>query len=334
MTNPAQLHAESIVIDAVCPLLMNMKFLEWYREGGLTAVAPTVGSERPAAETLKSVASWLRLIGEREDLLLVKRAADIEEAKQSNRLGVILHFQGTDPIEDNLDLVYAWKALGVGMIQLTYNVKNRVGDGAQERTDCGLSRFGLRFVETCNATQVIVDCSHTGYRTTMEAIEASTRPVVFSHANCKAVHENPRNIHDDQIKAVARTGGLVGTVGFPAFVADSTRPTLDQFVDHIEHIANLVGIDHTGLAIDYYTSMDQASELPDAQRYYDMSIRTGRWRDDAYPPPPHHFPQGIETPRTLPNLTAKLVERGFSDEDVRKVLGGNWMRVFREVWGA
>jgi membrane dipeptidase len=122
-------------------------------------------------------------------------------------------------------------------------------------------------------------------------------------------------------------------VGFPAFVANSTKPTLDQFIDHIAYIANLVGIDHTGLGIDYYPNMDSASKLEDAKAYYKYSIDNGRWRADAYPPPPHIYPTGIESPRTLENLTVRLAERGFSDNDIRKVLGGNWMRVYREVWG-
>ncbi len=335
MTKDAErIHREAIVIDAVCPLLQKKQFINWYQEGGATAIAPTVGIAQPAGEALKGIGAWMRLIDERDDLVLVKRASDVERAKAEKKTGIILHFQGTGPIEDELDLVYAWKAMGVGIIQLCYNLKNRIGDGAQERTDAGLSYFGLDFVRQCNAARVIVDCSHTGYRTTMEAIEASTRPTVISHANCRAVHNNARNIKDDQIKAIAATRGLVGTVGFPAFVADGTRPTIDQFIDHIAYIADLVGIDHTGLGIDYYPSMDQACTLEEAQTYYNYSITNGRWRDDAYPPPPHYYPAGIETPRTLYNLTARMLERDFSESDVKKVLGGNWMRVYRDVWGS
>lgn len=333
VADPAKLHQDAIVIDAVCPLLMNKSFIDWYKEGGATAIAPTVGSAQPSGTTLKGVGGWLRLIDQRDDLVLVRRAADIEAAKKAGKLGIILHFQGTEPIDDELDLVHAWKSTGVGIIQLSYNVKNRVGDGAQERTDAGLSYFGQDFVRRCNEARVIVDCSHTGYRTSMDAVEVSSRPIVISHANCLSVHKNPRNVRDDLIKAVAATGGLVGSVGFPAFVADTTHPTLDQFIDHIAHIADLVGIDHTGLGIDYYTSMHGACRLEDAQTYYNYSITNGRWRADAYPPPPHHYPTGIETPRTLQNLTVRLAERGFSENDIRKVLGGNWMRVYRAVWG-
>ena len=328
-----EIHREAIVIDAVCPLLAQKKHLDWYIKGGATAVAPTVGGFRPTLETMKTLGSWLNLIRNRDDLLLVRKAADIEAAKTSGKLGIILHFQGTDPIEDNLDLVELYKAVGVGMIQLSYNVKNRVGDGAQERTDCGLSHFGVDFVKRCNENRVIVDCSHTGYRTTMEAIALSERPIVFSHANARAVYDSPRNITDEQIKAVAETGGLVGAVGFPGFVAASDRPSLDDFIAHIDHTVEVAGIDHTALGIDYYLGQHPVADPEVARASYDDAIASGRWRADAYPPPPHYYPEGIETPETLGNLTARLVERGYGAQDVRKILGLNWLRVFREVWG-
>jgi membrane dipeptidase len=219
------------------------------------------------------------------------------------------------------------------MIQLTYNVKNRVGDGCEERTDAGLSRFGLDLIKRMNETRVVVDCSHTGYRTTMEAIEASTRPAVFSHANARAVHPSPRNIRDDQAKAAANSGGLVGVVGFPAFVSSDPKPSLDQLIAHLDHYAALIGIDHVALGIDYYESQHPFMSLEKATAFYDEWIASGRWSADSYPPPPHYFPEGIATPAELPNLTRRLDARGWTRDDIAKVMGGNWVRVFRTVWG-
>ena len=116
-------------------------------------------------------------------------------------------------------------------------------------------------------------------------------------------------------------------------VADATTPSLDQFIAHIDALVERVGIDHVGLGIDYYTGQSGVADIRDAKRMYDEMIRTGRW-STAYPPPPHHYPAGIETPRTLPNLTHRLLERGYAESDVSKVLGGNWLRVMRAVWGA
>lgn len=330
-----RIHDEAIVIDAVCPLLMDPAHLGLYQEGGCTVVAPTVaGFEGGAAVALRSLGRWLKLVRERDDLTLIRSAADVEAAKREGKLGILPHFQGTEPIEDSLDLVDAYKELGVGIIQLAYNVKNRVGDGCEERTDAGLSRFGLKLIERMNRARVIVDCSHTGYRTTMEAIAASTAPVVFSHANPRAVHPSPRNIQDDQYRAIAATGGLVGMVGYPAFVSASPRPSLDQFIAHIDHTVALIGIDHVALGIDYFLGQDPICPPDAAAALYRSFIESGAWTAESYPPPPYIYPAGIETPAGLPALTARLLERGYAAEDVRKILGGNWVRVYRAVWGA
>lgn len=327
------IHAESIVIDAVCPLVMDdPAYLDWYREGGVTALAPTVNAAGDLRTALSRLAAWHRLLRTREDLLLVRQAHDIEVAKASGRLGIYLHFQGADPIEDNLDLVDLYKALGVGMIQLTYNVKSRVGDGCEERTDSGLSRFGVKLIARLNEARVIVDCSHTGLRTSLEAIEHSTAPVVLSHSNLASLHPCARNVSAELAEAIARSGGLIGVVGFPAMVAMTTAPSLDQFVAHIDAVVERVGIDHVGLGIDYYHGQSGVANDDEALREYQKFVRAGLW-GPSYPPPPHRYPAGIDTPRTLPNLTGRLLERGYGEPDVRKILGGNWLRVMRSVWG-
>src|ERR1039458_227394 len=234
------IHKASIVIDGTCPLVMDHPtYIDWYREGGTTAIAPTVGGWESARNTLTTLSKWTRLLATRDDLITVRRAADVELAKRTGKMGIFLHFQGTDPIEGDLDLVYMYKALGVGVMQLTYNVKNRVGDGCEERTDAGLSKFGVSLVRRLNEAKVIVDCSHTGHRTSLDAIEHSTAPVILSHANARAVHDNRRNVRDELIKAIANSGGIIGANGFPAFVAKGTRPSVQQFIAHIDHVAEL-----------------------------------------------------------------------------------------------
>ena len=328
-----RVHDEAIVVDAVSPLAMRRQYIDLYIEGGVTATGPTIAVFERAGPTLRVLSDWIRAVDADPRLTLIKRAADFEAAKADGKFGILFHFQGTGPIEDDLNLIDAYKALGVGMIQLAYNIKNSVGDGCEERTDAGLSNFGLQVVERLNEARVVVDCTHTGYRTTMDAIEASTRPVVFSHSNAKAVKESRRNITDDQIKAVAATGGLIGMVGFPSFVSASVKPTLDEFIDHIDHVVKLVGDDHVGLGIDYYWIQAAFTGIEEATRLYDGFIAAGKWRPESYPPPPIHYVDGIETPRDLRNLTKRLLERGYSEEATKKILGGNWVRVFREVWG-
>jgi len=326
-------HRECIIIDAVCPLVMeDSKYLDWYREGGATVIAPTVGGWESAAPTLARVARWHRILRERDDLIFVRRATDAETAKQSDRLGIYLHLQGVDPIEDNLDLVDLYRALGVGVIQMAYNVRNRAGDGCEERTDGGLSRFGIRLVERLNQAHVIIDCSHTAARTAIEVIECSNAPVVLSHSNVFSVHPNVRNVSDDLIERIAGSGGVIGIAGFPSLVGSTATPCLDSYVSHIDAIVTRVGIDYVGLGIDYYWGQSGVSSDEDAIRSYNAAIEAGRW-SAAYPPPPHRYPAGIETPRTLPNLTFRLLERGYTEDEIRKLLGGNWLRVMRRVWG-
>jgi len=329
-----ELHKEAIVIDGTCPLLRRKEFVDWYIEGGVTACTPTVGSTASAEETLRNLGSWHRLIKSRPDLVLVKSARQISAAKKEKKLGLIFHFQGADPIENDLDLVDAFHALGVRMIQLTYNIRNRVGDGCEEAGNAGLSTFGRDLVRRLNETRVIVDGSHTGVRTTLEAIEASTLPFVFSHANAYAVHPSSRNISDVQIKAAAATGGLVGINGFPAFLGKSPNPTIDDFLRHLDHVVELAGIDHAALGIDYYEGMRPVASDEEARKMYQQQLAARRWSADVYPPPPHCFPAGMGTPKELPNLTAKLVAHGYNAAETRKILGENWLRVMRAVWGA
>ena len=333
-TDAATLHGDAIVIDGTCPLLRRKEFVDWYREGGVTACAPTVGSTGSAEETLRNLGSWQRLIAARPELLLVERAAQVREAKRDGRLGLVFHFQGADPIENDLDLVEAYRALGVRMVQLAYNIRNRVGDGCEEATDGGLSRFGRDLVLRLNENRIIVDGSHTGARTTLEAIDASRLPFVFSHANARAVHDCPRNLSDAQIRAAAATGGVIGINGFPAFLGAGPTPAIDDFLRHLDHVVDLVGIEHAALGLDYYEGMHPVADAAEAARMYRQQLAVRRWSAEVYPPPPHHYPAGIETPRTLPTLTAALLEHGYHAEEVRKILGENWLRVMQAVWGA
>ena len=331
-----QLHRDAIIIDATCPLLSEEPaHLELYKRGGLTAVAPTIPAKRgTSADAILKFAMWHKLCRERDDLIMVRTANDIVTAKQTGKLGLIMHFQGTEPLDRSVDILDAYHALGLRVVQITYNKRCHVGDGCEEEVDGGLSRYGRAVVRRLNELRIIVDCSHTGVRTSFDAIETSSAPVILSHANARGVHRVPRNVDDDLYRAIAATGGVIGVVGFPAFVAPGTRPTLDQFIDHIDYIASLVGIDHVGLGIDYYAG--QAPICPDdvALTLYQREVASGNWTGESYPPPPYHYPQGIETPATLQALTAGLVARGFAHADIRKVLGENWLRVYRSVWGS
>ncbi|MER9756223.1 dipeptidase [Mesorhizobium sp. M0166] len=333
-----RIHRDAVIIDAVAPLLEQKKYVESYKAGGVTCAAPTVnaGEGSPAA-ALKEIGSWLHSIRSRKDLRLVEKASDIEAAKRDGQMGILFHFQGTGPFETELNLVEAFQALGLRMVQLTYNRKDYVGDGCEEEIDGGLSRFGKALVRRLNENRVIVDCTHTGYKTTMDALSLTTRPAVFSHSNSAAVFPSKRNIQDDQAKAAAATGGLVGITSVPQFVVPANgaaaRPSLDDLIAHIDHFVALIGIDHVGLGLDYWWGTLPFSDLDTVISQWEQAVRGGAWNPDAYPRPPHYNPPEIETPEMFLGMTEGLIRRGYEEGDVRKILGLNWLRVFREVWG-
>ena len=243
---------------------------------------------------------------------------------------ILFHFQNSLPLEQSVELVDVYHALGVRVIQLTYNVRNFVGDGCLEPNDAGLSAYGARLIKAMNRAGIAVDCSHTGVQTTLDAMDVSERPVVFSHNLAKGVCESPRNLSDEQIRRVAEMGGVIGINGFPPFVAKKARPTLDDLLKHVDYIADLVGIDHVGLGLDFEyigESMQEASRA-----HYDYFVKTGQWDPKDYPPPPYYYPRGLDDPRCFPNLTKALLERGYSEAEVKKALGGNFMRVYSQIW--
>lgn len=330
----ARIYDDAIVIDMTCPLLREARYVDWCREGRMTAVAPTIsGMSGNASTGFGMVGGWLKYEAERDDTIVVRQAADITRAKAEGKIGLILHCQGTSIFEDNLDLVDAYQAAGLRVAQLCYNRKNLVGDGASERTDAGLSDFGVSLVKRLNRLNMAVDCAHTGVQTSLDAVEASEAPVIISHANARGVHDSRRNATDHLLKAIAETGGVVGTVGFPPLLVWEGQPGMDRFLDDIAYKVDLIGIDHVGLGIDYYLGQHLVEDLESATRRYNGLVAAGLWRPDEYPPPPYIFPEGIETPQTLYNLGPALAARGFNEKEMRKILGGNWMRVLGEIWG-
>ena len=329
-----EVHRNAIVYDAVCPLAKDEASLDDMIKGGVTVVAPTVGGSGDCAETMRSIGAWYERLNRRSDeLVLVTRAEDMERAKHDGKLGIIFHLQGTVPVVRDLGLVEIYYRLGVRVMQLTYNVKDFVGDGCEETGDGGLSDFGKRLIQEMNRVGMVVDLSHTGHRTTMEAMEVSEAPCVFSHSNCTAVFGSNRNIRDDQITAVAAKGGVVGVTLFSGFVSDSKpQPTKDDLLAHFDHLAELVGIDHIGFGSDYFDAQSPYATPEFAQEHYRDLIDSGMGKPETYSQPPWIYPEGVETPDKLANLSRMLLEHEFSDAEVHKVLGGNFMRVYREVW--
>jgi membrane dipeptidase len=272
-----------------------------------------------------------KLLQTRDDIVLVRSASDIEKAKQTGKLALFLQFQNAAVVESNLDLVNMYKALGVNIMGMAYNQRNQFANGVTEKVDGGLSAFGLQLIERLNETKIIIDVAHTGTKSELDTIAASKAPVVLSHSNSRNYRPSPRNAPDELITAVAESGGLVGAVMYPPFVAAKAFPTMDDYVGNIDYLVQLVGIDHVGIASDYtyQISMSEAEQKAGWKMYIDSGV----WSKEAYPYDVLAYPQGIETPKTYFNLTDALLGRGYKKEDVAKLWGGNWLRVIREVVG-
>lgn len=291
-----------------------------FKKAGVDFVSLTVSvPENALNSTIRHIARVKAHIAARPDeLAFVTTAEAILAAKRKGLLAVGLHFQGTDPFEGSVELVELFAGLGIRHVLLAYNQKNLVGDGCVERTDAGLSRYGVRLIEAMNRAAMIVDGSHTGYRTSMEAIEICTRPFIFSHSNAFTLIPHYRNIKDDQIKACARTGGIIGINGVNEFLGDE-KATTEAMFRHVDYIANLVGPEHVGIGLDYVKDYDAIWRW--------MQDNPDLWPDNdgAAPIYPVHA-----QPEQLLDLAAMLLDAGYSISHVRGILGENYLRVLSQ----
>ncbi len=336
-TSYGDVHDRMITIDGVVPLLLgtfNTKDFDRWIKGGVSTIGVTVGGANYGPEVTMKVISWFsEQIQTRDDLMFCRTADDIRNAKKLGKLGIFYHFQGPSSLDIDLERVWYYKQMGVGIIQLAYNTRNPFANGISERVDGGLSILGQKLVQTCNEARVVVDVSHTGFKSSMDAIEASSEPVILSHANARGKINNPRNVPDELLKAIAKNGGFAGAVAYPAFVSNKKIPTMDDMVGMIDYMVDLMGIDHVTMGLDYDSTGHGILPEEQVEKTYKMMVDSGAWDPKAYPKPPYHYPQGMELPDTLQNLTGALLARGYKEKDLAKIWGGNWLRVMDQVWG-
>jgi len=324
----AKLHTESIIIDSlnVSDWREPEVFTQLY-QGGLTAVNATIALWENFPETLDNIARWYPRFEKYSDIIMSARTvADIERAKAEGKCGIIFGFQNSSPIEDDLRRLPILYELGVRIIQVTYNNSNLVGAGYGDSPDYGLSYFGVDFVAECNRIGILLDCSHVGHKTTMDTIEASTKPIAFTHAGPRVLCDFPRNKTDEALKALADKGGVVGANAWPPFLAQGSNATLSDYLDTVDYMVKLIGIDHVGIGPDFTHLRTLA---------FFRWIMTGRNidKDPRLPVPwPVTYPKGFRTATEFPNVTRALLERGYSETDTKKIMGENFMRLFREVW--
>jgi len=256
----------------------------------------------------------------------IDSADDFGRAKESGKIGILLGIQNADHFGFDIGAVdQAW-ALGQRVSQLTYNSRNRIGNGATERVDGGISDWGAAVIERMNTVGMAVDVSHCGDRTTMDAFELSKKPVLITHSNCRAlVPGHPRCKPDEAIQAMAASGGVMGITSVRNFVLDHEPTTLDSMLDHYDHVARMVGVEHLGLGSDIDLYGYDAIEP-------DLYAQLKAIYKDSYAFRDKIDIEGVDHPQRCYDLTEGLLGRGYSDDDIVGILGGNFIRVLSEIW--
>jgi membrane dipeptidase len=298
------------------------QYLERFREGGFDLIVSAIFIEnfflpemglRKALDQIGYLAE--ELDGLSGTMTLCRSLADINAARAGGRIGLLLSLEGADPLQSDLNLLRIFYDLGVRGLGLTWSRRNYAADGCAftpeaEARPCGLTDFGRALVRKAEALGMLVDVSHMNEAGFWDVMQAATKPVIASHSNCRALADTPRNLTDDQIKALAGGGGVMGMNAISAFVGDTSRKRgAEDLLDHVDHIAKLAGIDHVGLGLDFCSGFKDYLSLPHALDTYDVL-------------PGHH---------RLKDFTAGMVQRGYGDEDILKVLGGNFMRVYEQI---
>ena len=317
---------------------MTPRILRDARASGTTAVNVTVGfvagPMEPFQHSVAEVAQWDALIRRHPaDLLKVLSVADIARARRERKVGVILGFQNAAMMGDDPSRVDIFADLGVRIVQLTYNLRNALGDGSIVPEGRGLTPFGHQIVDRLNANRVMVDLSHSGRQICLDAARASKRPVSINHTGCRALTDLPRNKTDEELRLVAERGGFVG-IYFMPFLNLSGHARAVDVVAHVEHALNVCGEDHVGVGTDGgTTAIDDLEAYKVAlAREHDDRVAKGvaapGERADTHP-----FVDDLRGPDQFRNLYRLLAARGHRPARIEKVLGLNFVRYAREIWG-
>lgn len=345
-TRAIDLVTESLIIDMLSPLSINGETIQRWgpdlqgfseadrQEFELSAidvfhVAFGIGGatyHEVYDNTLSFVAAHNAAIAGRPDALIrIDSSEDFERARVSNKIGVLIGVQSSSHFRTPDD-VNAFHGLGQRVSQLTYNSRNLIGNGSTERIDGGVSDFGVSIIERMNEIGMAIDVSHCGDRTTLDAFELSSRPVLITHSNVRALCPgHPRCKADDAIRAVGGAGGVMGITGVRMFVTIDEPTTIEDFLNHIDYVRDLIGIEHVGIGSD--TDLHGYDDLPASQL---EAMKSGY--KDSYAFREKLDIEGIDHPQRMFDIAEGLLRRGYTDEHVRLVLGENFRRVLTQIW--
>jgi len=318
------------------PRIDNLQYANWsekifrqMREGGVDAVHVTIAYHETFREMVQNIEEWNRRFERHADLIMPGRVADdVRIAQETGRTAIFFGLQTPSPIEADIGLVEILHTLGIRFMQLTYNNQSLLAAGCYEAEDSGLTRMGHQVIREMNRVGMVVDMSHSAERSTLEAIEASRRPIAITHANPASWMPARRNKSDEVLKALAQSGGMLGFSLYPHHLKDKSACTLESFCDMVANTAEVMGVEHVGLG------SDLCQDQPDSVVEW---MRVGRWtkeidygegsKDQAGFP---DMPRWFRDNRDFGNIEAGLRNAGFSEAEVAAVMGGNWLRFYGE----
>jgi len=324
------LYDNAIVIDCLnySPTLPDSghpEYLEEYAQAGVTATHFTIHLPyEDLRDFLNQVSLWHKL-AEETDSCVVQFARDIRISKEEKRKCMIFGLQNGKPLEENASFVDVFHRLGIRIIQLAYNDQNLLAAGGDEK-DAGVTKLGRKVIEEMNHVGVLIDVSHCGPQTTMDAIEYSAKPIAFTHANPKGLCDHYRNKTDEQLKALAARGGVVGMTAYSPIskTRKDRRPTLRDFLDFVDYVADLIGPEHVGFGLDLSPTVGWD---PEGYRIWAQK-HPGLAADNI----DEISIEGLEKPLDIINIARGLVSRGYNDAEIRGILGENFLHLFEEVW--
>lgn len=335
-----KIHRNTCIFDGLAYGFLDKEYIEILKETGINAVHYTVAFQSIHEQQImqddfvsacRRLGRWSRILEEnKENISLAKGINDLKRINEEGKIAIFFGFQNGSPIEENLDYLDLFYQMGIRFIMLTYNEQNFIGSGGGEHKDSGLSNFGRKVVKRMNKLGICIDLSHCGDQTTRDAIELSDMPCIFTHANMRAIAPTSRNKTDELVKFCVSKGGLIGPkqmIG-DTIAKKATEITVEDYVDQIDYIVNLVGIDNVSIGTDFTGTVKYRSELLN-------QIKMIRGENPNIYKGAPSLPLGFERIDALFNVTRCLIRRNYSDSDIEKIYSGNLKRVlsiiFQEV---
>ncbi len=327
MERARALHERASIIDALTyiPIVSDPAHFSRMISAGISGVHVSIpDSYDTHRECMRKIAGWYAAFDSIDNILMVKSADDISRAKQEKKVAIIMGSQTAEILDGDLGMLSIYDKLGLKILQIAHYKQNLLGAGCFESKDHGLTDFGVKVVEEMNRLRMLIDISHCGEQTSSEVIEVSKYPVAATHANPRKIANHFRNKSDDQIKALAEKRGVIGMNAWSRVAAEGNeQPSLDRFMEILEYTINLVGSDHVALGLDFtpmWTESEYAvfrSKFPALCDPFTFETR---------------YVKGLSDHTGIFEVTKGLVALGYSDQEILKILGGNWLTLFRNVW--